>query len=311
MSPALVLDVLMVLALPLLAWRALSAPDLFQGCVAFITYGLLLALCWGRLGAPDVALAEAGIGAGFTGALLLKTLARLGPREQRRGSVGGWGPALLALGLGGALLWALLGLPEPDAQLPRQVHARLPESGVSNPVTAVLLNFRGYDTLLEVGVLLLAVMAAGALPPTGQGAPADSRVEVGPLLPATVGLLAPVAILVAVYLLWVGGHAPGGAFQAAALLAAVGVLLEVSGRWGAWQEGRLLRVGWVLGFATFLAVAVGTALAEGELLEFPPGAGYPLILLIEAAAMVSIALIFTGLFRGHGPLPPPAGGGGP
>lgn len=34
-----------------------------------------------------------------------------------------------------------------------------PPSGVGNPVTAVLLNFRAYDTLLEVAVLLAAVFA--------------------------------------------------------------------------------------------------------------------------------------------------------
>lgn len=60
-----------------LAWRALAAPELFKGIVLFIAFGLVLALAWVRLEAPDVALAEAAIGAGLTGALLLTTLARL------------------------------------------------------------------------------------------------------------------------------------------------------------------------------------------------------------------------------------------
>jgi len=37
-----------------------------------------MALDWVRLAAPDVALAEAAIGAGLTGALLMAALARLG-----------------------------------------------------------------------------------------------------------------------------------------------------------------------------------------------------------------------------------------
>jgi uncharacterized MnhB-related membrane protein len=45
--------------------------------VLFVAFGLLMALCWMRLGAPDVALAEAAIGAGLTGALLMSALARL------------------------------------------------------------------------------------------------------------------------------------------------------------------------------------------------------------------------------------------
>lgn len=61
-----------------LAWRALACPNLFKAVVLFVAFGLLLALAWVRLEAPDVALAEAAIGAGLTGALLMAALARLG-----------------------------------------------------------------------------------------------------------------------------------------------------------------------------------------------------------------------------------------
>ena len=70
------LDGTLVLALLWLAWRALSSPDLFTAIVLFIAFGLMMALAWVRLQAPDVALAEAAIGAGLTGALLLAALAR-------------------------------------------------------------------------------------------------------------------------------------------------------------------------------------------------------------------------------------------
>jgi uncharacterized MnhB-related membrane protein len=60
-----------------LAWRALACEDLFKGIVLFISFGLLMALVWVRLNAPDIALAEAAIGAGLTGALLLVALAKL------------------------------------------------------------------------------------------------------------------------------------------------------------------------------------------------------------------------------------------
>jgi uncharacterized MnhB-related membrane protein len=42
-----------------------------------------MALAWARLGAPDIALAEAAIGAGLTGALLLDAVGHL--RAKRRG----------------------------------------------------------------------------------------------------------------------------------------------------------------------------------------------------------------------------------
>ncbi|HSP79415.1 MAG TPA: DUF4040 domain-containing protein, partial [Myxococcaceae bacterium] len=124
MTTALVLDVLLALTLPVLAWRALSAAGLFEGCVLFIAFGLLVALSWVRLEAPDVALAEAGIGAGFTGALLLDALGRMGPEGEAplpasalRRAV----QALLPAALGGVLLWGLLRLPESPTPVPELV----------------------------------------------------------------------------------------------------------------------------------------------------------------------------------------------
>jgi uncharacterized MnhB-related membrane protein len=82
-------DSFLVLGLFWLAWQALACPDLFRAIVLFVAFGLLMALVWTRLDAPDIALAEAAIGAGLTGALLLTALARLdaadrGYRQQEK-----------------------------------------------------------------------------------------------------------------------------------------------------------------------------------------------------------------------------------
>ncbi len=69
-------DGMLAFALLWLAWQALRSPDLFKAIVLFIAFGLVMALAWVRLQAPDIALAEAAIGAGLTGALLLAALAR-------------------------------------------------------------------------------------------------------------------------------------------------------------------------------------------------------------------------------------------
>jgi uncharacterized MnhB-related membrane protein len=57
-----------------LAWSVLASKDLFRSVVLFIVFGLLMAMAWVRLKAPDIALAEAAIGTGLTGVLLLETL---------------------------------------------------------------------------------------------------------------------------------------------------------------------------------------------------------------------------------------------
>lgn len=76
-----IFDGLLVLVMLVLAWRSLHDRDLFRAVIKFIALGLLMAVAWVRLNAPDVALAEAAVGSGLTGALLLSSLARMRRRE--------------------------------------------------------------------------------------------------------------------------------------------------------------------------------------------------------------------------------------
>jgi energy-converting hydrogenase B subunit D len=70
-------DIVLGLILCATAISVLVSQDLFRAIVMFIVFGLLMALVWVRLDAPDIALAEAAIGAGLTGVLLLDTLGYL------------------------------------------------------------------------------------------------------------------------------------------------------------------------------------------------------------------------------------------
>lgn len=297
------LDLLLAVLLVWLGWRALSSADLFKAVVQYIVFGLLLSLAWVRLGAPDVALAEAAIGAGLAGALLLDTLARLGPAgaadEARplgltpaRAAI-----ALAALGLGGLLVASVLALPEGWSGLSGPALEQLGASGVGNPVTATLLNYRSWDTLLEIGVLLLAVLGVWVLdaePPLRRAAvdgPGD------PMLGLLLRVLLPLTVVVGGYLLWVGAQAPGGAFHGGAMLAAGGVLWHLA-RPLSLPATAAVRAAGVFGFAVFLGVGIATAVFGSGFLALPPDSAGALILLIEAAAMLSIAAIMVALFVG-------------
>ena len=198
-----------------------------------------------------------------------------------------------------ALIAALLDLPPPAVRLPAEVTAKLPESGVGHPVTAVLLNFRGYDTLLEIAVLLLALFgmfAAGAGQDRHQREKAGDGASADPVVQTLARFAAPLMVLAAVYLLWAGAHRPGGAFQAGAVLAAALVLLHLARLLPAWASPRLgLRIGLAGGFLVFLALAAALS-GPGALLQYPPQYAATLILLIEAALTVSLGLILAGLF---------------
>ena len=74
-------DAWLVTVLVWLAIRTLSEARLFKSVVLFIALGLFVAFAWVRLDAPDVALTEAALGAGITGALLLDTVGHLRSRK--------------------------------------------------------------------------------------------------------------------------------------------------------------------------------------------------------------------------------------
>lgn len=76
-------DLPLALVLLWLAWRLLTSTELFKAVVLFIAFGLLMALAWVRLQAVDIALAEAAIGAGVTGALFLSALKRINSDQQK------------------------------------------------------------------------------------------------------------------------------------------------------------------------------------------------------------------------------------
>ena len=85
----LVFDWILLLVIVVLAWRSLNDPDLFRGVIEFIALGLLMAVAWVRLRAPDVALAEAAVGSGLTGALILSALVRMRRRDRAADRGGG------------------------------------------------------------------------------------------------------------------------------------------------------------------------------------------------------------------------------
>ncbi|MCF8017442.1 MAG: DUF4040 domain-containing protein [Chromatiaceae bacterium] len=77
----LLFDAVLLITLLALALAAILSSDPRRAVMLFIAFGLWLSLVWARLGAPDVALAEAAIGAGIGGALVLAG-ARRAARQQ-------------------------------------------------------------------------------------------------------------------------------------------------------------------------------------------------------------------------------------
>lgn len=206
---------------------------------------------------------------------------------------------VLLLGFGGILAWAffLAVSGDPGDRLATITLQAVPESGVSNPVTSVLLNFRAYDTLLELGVLLAALLGIWSLGPAAPGFQSASEV-----LGGMVGWIVPLLILSAGYMLWVGAYAPGGAFQGGALLGAAGVMLALAGHENAGlpAEG-LLRILVAAGAFVFTVVGLVLMLVGDGFLTYPLGIAKWLILTIETAATLAIGATLAAAYLGGSP----------
>lgn len=290
-----------------LAAAMLGTVDRTRMAMLFIAFGGVVALLWIRLRAPDLALAEAAVGAALTGALVLRAQAAVRPADECprpiavRFVVAGFSIAVFCV-LAGVLVsldWQV------RPGLGDAVAGRLPESGVTNPVTAVLLNFRGYDTLLEVAVLLASAAAVWRLG-VADAVPRLPRRD--PLFLALLRPLLPLLCIVAGHLLWLGTFAPGGAFQAGAVLSAPLLLPMIAGlpRTPGRCDGSASRTLLAGGLLVFVGVAAATAASGASILQYPVEFARTVILLVEGALTVSVALTFVVLFLGG--RPPPRGG---
>jgi multisubunit Na+/H+ antiporter MnhB subunit len=297
---------LAALVLAVAGWT-IAARQAFAAVVGFVVYGLLLSIVWVRLFAVDVALTEAAIGSGATGVLLIGAASRL--REAEKAAADEEPSWLLRLLAGtlcamvtAALAAVVLLLPVPAPTLAPEAAQDLAATGLGNPITAVLMAYRSFDTMLEKVVLVLAVVGVWSLAPDrywggAPGAPRAARPE--STLAFLAQLLPPLGIIIGIHIVWVGADEPGGAFQGGAILAAMWMITmmaklteapEVSALW--------LRLSLVAGPAMFLAIGIAGFAVAGGFLAYPAGFAKPLILFIEAFMTFSVAVTLAMLLAG-------------
>jgi len=70
------LDVLLLLFLVASALSVAWIRDMLSAVIVFASYGLVMAIIWLQLSAPDIALTEAALGAGVTTLLLIATISK-------------------------------------------------------------------------------------------------------------------------------------------------------------------------------------------------------------------------------------------
>ena len=306
MSSGIISLAIVLLLLALAVWAVL-ARDAFLAIAGFVAYGLLLSLVWVRLHGIDVALTEAAIGGGLTGAMLIGAVSRLrgteaAARAERCGAALQGLALLLSLLVTAALVLCVLVLPEPAPSLAPQVSEHLAVTVVGNPITGVLLAFRALDTLLEAIVLVIALIGVWSLAPErfwgGRPGPRFPSDPDG-ILAYFARLLPPLGIIFAVYIFWAGADHPGGKFQSATVLAAMWMLVLMAGLADTPNIGhRGLRFGVVVGPLVFIAIGVLGLFTAGALLAYPPHWAKPMIVAVELALLPTLTLVLGLLLAG-------------
>lgn len=258
----LVLAALLAVAVVRVYTRALYALVMLSTC------GLLVTLAFARFSAPDLALTQISVEV-VTMLLLVLALYFL-PDEQRvidpvparvRNAV-------LAIAGGvllGGLAYAVMTRPAADGIAPYFLANALPGSGGHNVVNVILVDFRGFDTMVEISVLVVAGLAVKALlrglrldsPATGPGGLPWSSQSHPLLLALLARLMLPLTALVAVFVFLRGHNLPGGGFIASLILA-VALLLQYVANGVLWAESRIrINYRMLAGFGILVAACTG------------------------------------------------------
>jgi multicomponent Na+:H+ antiporter subunit B len=162
----------LLILLVMTAAGALLVKDLISAVFILGTYSFTLALVWALLGAVDVAFVEAVVGAGLATVFFLLTLFRVSVKDtQIRRSAVPWVaiiglPLLAILLLYGAGDLPAFGDPNSPASIhisPTYLENSVEETRTPNVVTAVLMDYRALDTLVETIVIFTAGIACALI----------------------------------------------------------------------------------------------------------------------------------------------------
>ena len=236
----------------------------FTALVLMSVVGLVVALAFVRLAAPDLALTQVLVEVVTTVLVMLALHFMPQQPPAGRGVARRVRDGAIALAVGGgaaALAWAVMTRPAGGVADYYLAQSR-PLGGGGNVVNVILVDFRGFDTLGEITVLGIAglgiytmLQGIGHQVVTHERPFARDRYPV--VLTQLTRALLPFALGIAAYLLLRGHNQPGGGFVAG-LLTAVALILQFVSSGIRWTESRLR-----IDFRTVIATGVLIALLSG------------------------------------------------
>lgn len=214
----------------------------FFALIAVGVVGLLSALTFVYVSAPDLALTQLSVEVVTTALLLLSLnlLPRRSPHESTPGRRRF--DAVFSLVAGGGVAAAAYAVMTRPFESISQFHLEqsVPGGGGHNVVNVILVDFRGFDTLGEitvVGIAALCVYAMLADSAVSRASPEGESRHAQMLLIGT-RIMLPLMLAVGLYIFLRGHNAPGGGFIAG-LVAAVALITQYMASGSVWTERRL------------------------------------------------------------------------
>lgn len=178
---------------------------------------------------------------------------------------------MLLLGLGAVFAGLLVGYtPDKELNLIARYYAdhTAQDIGAANIVTAIVVTYRGLDTLGEVTVLFLTAAIVGLVLSRGRRESHRPQRELPPpgeLLTSGTRLLVPPILLLGVYVFANGHLTPGGGFQGGAILASAILLLLLTNPLRHFGHGLIAAVESAAGLVYVGIGLLGLVLAGGFL----------------------------------------------
>ncbi|ABV74697.1 putative monovalent cation/H+ antiporter subunit B [Rickettsia akari str. Hartford] len=234
---------LIAFLLILISIKIIFAKDLLNSVIATSIFSLLISVSYLMMDAPDVAMTEAAIGSCLSTCVYLNLLRKLPSDLKNIERTNVIATSLICLLFVVILTYIGLELPSyGDDNAPLHIYSSKyyientsRDIGIPSLVAAILASYRGYDTLCETSVILIAGIAVllvssqeGVIPWLDHGISGhgmkyrilrSSRVMTNPIIKYITSFIIPYIILYSIYIQLNGESSPGGGFQAGVIFA--------------------------------------------------------------------------------------------
>ena len=257
----------------------LFSKNIIKTLILFCIFSLLSCLEYLFLSAPDVAMTEAAIGASISSLIIFLSVIVVGKKNYQNNNVSLIFPFILCLVLMQILFQSFLGLPlfgefdNPSNEhlMPYYVKNTSKEIGIPSIVAAILASYRGFDTLGEAFVILIAGLIVFSICFVRTELEDNKIVKNSEILKVYIAPVFPIIVLYSLYIQTHGEESPGGGFQAGAILTTAYILYGLIYGFGVLIRDEVI-IGLknlsLCGFLIYFLTGVTTILLGGNFLEY-------------------------------------------